>query len=105
MRDMDHGTSTAAAAEAAQTGSSLPVVVVTSNNKNSSNSNKSAHAIYCKVLQPAYERMVIKHLYLNDVSLKSDGAGGGGGGQLLKKRQKTSGESHFLFILFIGDYF
>ncbi|XP_078483760.1 uncharacterized protein LOC144744044 [Ciona intestinalis] len=44
------------------------------------------HAVYHRLLQPAYERMIIQHVYKNKINLKS-----GATGQLLQKRPKTTG--------------
>jgi len=46
----------------------------------------STQAVYNKFLQPAYERMIIQHVYKNNITLKS-----GATGQLLRKRPKSTG--------------
>ena len=46
----------------------------------------TTHAVYHRLLQPAYERMIVQNVYRNKISLKS-----GASGQLLHKRPKTTG--------------
>lgn len=45
-----------------------------------------SQAMYHRLIQPVYERSVIKHVYDNKISLKS-----GATAQLLSKRPKTTG--------------
>jgi len=47
----------------------------------------TTHAVYHRLLQPAYERMIVQNVYRNKINLKS-----GASGQLLHKRPKTTGE-------------
>lgn len=46
----------------------------------------ATHAVYHRILQPEYERMIVKSVYKNKIALKS-----GASGQLLHKRPKTTG--------------
>lgn len=47
----------------------------------------SPHEMYHRILQPAYEQMVIRHVFKNKINLKS-----GSTSHLLQKRPKTTGE-------------
>lgn len=48
--------------------------------------HSGTHEMYQRILKPAYERMVIQHVFKNKINLKS-----GATSQLLQKRPKTTG--------------
>jgi len=57
----------------------------------------ATQSVYHRFLQPAYERMIIQHVYRNKINLKS-----GALGELLQKRPKTTGKyDHCMFEIYL----